>query len=215
MATAQQVDFTLVNLFGNASASTAYDGALLGGGKIYWYDPGTTDTKTVWQDSAKVSAHNQPVVLDAYGYSEIYADGLYDIKITDADDNTINTADNLFYNTGTSGILSTRDVTTAYTTTTTGELILADTTSSDFTITLQTAVGVTGEHFTIANVGTGVLTIDGDGSETIGGATSVKVHQNGIVRVWSDNTNWIENIPREAEGSPRLEARCHSYGLIF
>ena len=59
------------------------------------------------------------------------------------------------------------------------------------------------------------MTIDGDGSETISGATNVKVHQNGIVRVWSDNTNWVENIPREAEGSPRLEARCHSYGLIF
>ena len=61
-----------------------------------------------------------------------------------------------------------------------------------FTINLPTAVGITGEQFTIKNVGTGTITVDGDNTETIdGNLTAVIAVQNASITVVSNGTNWI------------------------
>ena len=65
-------------------------------------------------------------------------------------------------------------------------------TSGTFTVTLPTAVGIEGQYFVIKNSGTGVITIDGDGSETIDGAANklLSVQYESIIVV-SNGSNWI------------------------
>lgn len=61
-----------------------------------------------------------------------------------------------------------------------------------FTVTLPTAVGITGKMYWIKNIGNGTITIDGDGSETIdGAATAVMRRLNPTVPVVSDGTGWL------------------------
>lgn len=43
------------------------NGDPLSGGKLYFYDTGTTDLKTTYSDSAMTIENTNPVVLDAYG----------------------------------------------------------------------------------------------------------------------------------------------------
>lgn len=65
-------------------------------------------------------------------------------------------------------------------------------TANTFTVTLPTAVGIEGQYFIIKNRGTGVITVDGDGSETIDGAANkLLAVQNESITVISDGSNWI------------------------
>ena len=61
-----------------------------------------------------------------------------------------------------------------------------------FTVTLPTAVGITGKEYNIKNIGSGTVTIDGDGSETIDEATTLDITvQYDSKRVVSDGSNWF------------------------
>lgn len=62
------------------------DGAPLAGGKIYFYEAGTATPKDTYTDSGGLTANNNPVVLDAEGYAEIWGVGSYKIIMTDASD---------------------------------------------------------------------------------------------------------------------------------
>jgi hypothetical protein len=65
-------------------------------------------------------------------------------------------------------------------------------TSNTFTVTLPTAVGLEGKYFIIKNRGSGVITVDADGSETIDGlANKLLAIQNESITVISDGSNWI------------------------
>jgi hypothetical protein len=64
-------------------------------------------------------------------------------------------------------------------------------TSGTFTVTLPTAVGVEGQYFIVKNSGTGVITIDGDGSETIdGNLTFILSTQYQSITIISNGLNW-------------------------
>jgi hypothetical protein len=64
-------------------------------------------------------------------------------------------------------------------------------TSGTFTVTLPTAVGVEGQYFIVKNSGTGVITIDGDGSETIDGQSNkILAVQYESMTMISDGANW-------------------------
>lgn len=82
--------------------------------------------------------------------------------------------------------------TTTYTATANDEIILADTSGGAWTLTLPTAVGIQHKKYTIVlTVAGNDLTIDGDGTETIAGATTVTLtsqYQN--VTIVSDGANW-------------------------
>jgi hypothetical protein len=60
-------------------------GALIGG-KVYFYNPGTTSTTgiEIWLDEAASSAANNPYTLDANGTAQLYASGKYRIVIKNA-----------------------------------------------------------------------------------------------------------------------------------
>ena len=64
-------------------------------------------------------------------------------------------------------------------------------TSNTFTINLPTAVGIKGVEYIIKNSGSGVITLEGDGTETIDGALNFTLTQYVSVTVVSDGTNWI------------------------
>lgn len=84
------VDVLWAGMFDNS-------GQPLEGGKVYTYAAGTTATKTTYLDSSKLTAAANPVILDAYGRAQIYADGFYKFVIKTSDDVTLITIDNLEY----------------------------------------------------------------------------------------------------------------------
>lgn len=65
-------------------------------------------------------------------------------------------------------------------------------TANSFTINLPTAVGITGRTFFIKNNGTGVITIDANGSEKIDGELTIELSQRySSVIIFSDGANWL------------------------
>ena len=214
-ATAQQVDFALSGVIGNSN-TPAYDGKALAGGKIYFYDPGTTDTRKTWKEAAKTNEQAQPVILDTNGKAEIYADGLYDIKIDDADDVTVDTTDKVFYSAEAAAVFIIQSVSADTTLANTGRIVLVDSTAGDKTITLMSASDLSGEQLIVINVGANVVTVAADGSETISGASSRKLLDKwSTLYVQSDNTNWVENIPAESKRASESETKLYSIALIF
>lgn len=83
--------------------------------------------------------------------------------------------------------------TTTDTLTVSDDTVLADATSAAFTLTLPTAVGNTGKTFTIKKIDSTVnlVTIDGDGSETIDGDANRKLAtQYESITLVSNNVSW-------------------------
>jgi len=84
--------------------------------------------------------------------------------------------------------------TTTYTATASDNLLLCDASGGAFTVTLPTAVGITGKAITIKKTddSTNLVTIDGDGSETIEKEASLYLKGEGQqFKVISDGTNWV------------------------
>jgi len=73
-------------------------------------------------------------------------------------------------------------------TVTTGDFFLAC--SGTFTVTLPSAVGKSGNHYHFKNMGTGTITIDGNGSETIDDQTTLVLAPYDNAHLISDNTEW-------------------------
>ena len=69
----------------------------LSGGKVYTYEAGTTTPLATYQDLAGATANTNPVILDSAGMAVIrQTDGVaYKWVVTDADDNTLFTRDNI------------------------------------------------------------------------------------------------------------------------
>lgn len=81
--------------------------------------------------------------------------------------------------------------TSAYTATTSDFLIKCDASGGDFTVTLPAAAGVSGLILNIKNTVSGVVTVDGNSSETIDGSTTVTVNNPSNLQIISDGSNWI------------------------
>jgi hypothetical protein len=64
-------------------------------------------------------------------------------------------------------------------------------TDNSFTLSLPTAVGITGRTYSIKNSGTGLITVDGDGTETIDGELTQPLDQWDNVKIMSNGANWI------------------------
>jgi hypothetical protein len=82
----------------------------------------------------------------------------------------------------------------AYTLTTSDDVILADASGGAFTLTLPTASGNTGKvfHLKKTDSSTNAVTVDGNGTETIDGATTfLLTGQYSEISIVSDGTNWV------------------------
>ena len=63
--------------------------------------------------------------------------------------------------------------------------------ASNFTVTLPTAVGITGRTYTIKNVNTGIITITPAGGQTIDGSSNKLLSApNNAIQLISDGGNW-------------------------
>ena len=82
-----------------------------------------------------------------------------------------------------------RNITSTDTFTTAQETI--NCTSGTFIINLPTAVGIQGTTYTLVNSGTGVITLDANGTETINGSLTIDLTQYISRTVQSDGSNWI------------------------
>ena len=80
---------------------------------------------------------------------------------------------------------------------------LIDATSGTWTLTLMAAATATdGFWFELRNSGTGVITIDGDSSETIDGLTTIEVHPGEFVRLQCNGTLWRSDRIRRLGSLP-------------
>ena len=65
-------------------------------------------------------------------------------------------------------------------------------TANTFTVNLPTASGIQGTTYTLVNSGTGIITLDPNGIETINGSLTIDIKRQYTSRtVQSDGTNWI------------------------
>jgi hypothetical protein len=83
---------------------------------------------------------------------------------------------------------------TAYAALTTDEILTGDATGGAFSITLPTAVGITGRAYTIKRINSGAnaVTVATTGGQTIDGAATVALStQWQVLRVVSDGANWL------------------------
>ena len=118
---------------------------------------------------------------------------LHDVKLTSPTNNQV-----LSY-TAATGIWENKTVSasifayTAKTTTYTAgaEDYVIHCTIGTFTVNLPTAVGITGKVYIIKNSGSGLITIDPNGSQTIDGVTTYTMGGAESVQVISTGSNWI------------------------
>lgn len=80
--------------------------------------------------------------------------------------------------------------TTTYTATATDHTI--DCTTGTFTVTLPTAVGITGRVYVIKNSGAGTITMAGTSAQTFDGATSPTIAAGAVAQYQSNGANWIK-----------------------
>jgi hypothetical protein len=64
-------------------------------------------------------------------------------------------------------------------------------TANTFTVTLPTAVGITGKTYSIKNTGAGVITVACDGAETIDSIATQTLNQWDNIVVLSNGASWI------------------------
>jgi len=79
--------------------------------------------------------------------------------------------------------------TSNYTVLITDDLLIAN--SGTFTFTLPTAVGHDGKELAFVNRGTGSVTVDGNGTETIDGDLTVLLNDGKAIVIRSDGANWV------------------------
>lgn len=71
------------------------NGDPLAGGKVYFYEPGTTTAKAVYSDSNGTTPLSNPVILDSAGRAKMWLIGFYKVKVDNANDAEQYTEDNV------------------------------------------------------------------------------------------------------------------------
>lgn len=71
-------------------------GAPLAGGKVYFYESGTSTPKDTYADEDKAVTNANPVILNARGEADIFLSGAYKVVVYDSNDNLIETQDNVY-----------------------------------------------------------------------------------------------------------------------
>jgi hypothetical protein len=76
------------------------DGRPLIGGKLASFVPSTSTPKSTYQDPGFVNPNTNPTILDDNGKHIVYLDGLYDLRLYDADDVLYWTIDSFEFDSG-------------------------------------------------------------------------------------------------------------------
>ncbi len=105
----------------------------------------------------------------------------------------LTTAEEVFLTTFASYYSNIYTASSDYTATSTDHIILADASTSAFTVTLPTAVGITGREYIVKKIDstTNIVTIATTGSETIDGDASFDLElKDESVNIFSNGSNW-------------------------
>lgn len=189
------------------------NGEPLVGGKVYFYEAGTSTPKDTYQDEAATILNANPVELDARGEALIRLVGSYKIDVYDSNDVQLSgyPVDNVteydvrdwsgltatiadLNSTTTTAI--TKNIDYSIVATDRGKTILADSSAAKVTITLLPAATATNRYrITIKKVNisdsTKPVEILGSGVETIDGVNSLNLYDlNDYVEVLCDGSNW-------------------------
>lgn len=138
----------------------------LAGGKVYTYAAGTLTNKTTWTDRDKTTPAANPVILDAAGKAQIFANGVYKFVITDANDVPIRTLDNLEFGQIFTGIFNLSK-------------------GADIASASALELGSDGNYFDVT--GTEAITSIG----TVGVGTVIKLHFDSVLTLTYDETDLI------------------------
>jgi hypothetical protein len=187
------------------------EGLPLAGGFVYTYAAGTTTPLDTFTDQSGNTPNPNPVPLDSDGGASIWFDGAYKIDVKKSTGvslqgypvDNVNIFDLLDWSDLTASIadLNATDTSTLtkaanYTVVLSdrGKTILCDATSAGFTITLPAVAQATNGFeisFKKTDVTTNLITLDGNGGETIEGRTTFLLYdQNDIVTILCDGNNW-------------------------
>lgn len=71
------------------------DGAPLSGASLYTYQSGTAIPKITYVDSSATTVNTNPIILDAGGRADVWLDGVYSMRLVDAEGAVIWTRDNI------------------------------------------------------------------------------------------------------------------------
>lgn len=173
------------------------DGTPCTGCQLFFYEPGTTTEKTVYQDKALTTPHANPVVADSAGrFDPIYMDGTYKVVLKDADDVTIDTTDN--FSTGSSAdFFGETEIITTTTAIDSGyekkHLRIECTTACNLNL-LDISTAGEGFEFSFRNHGTATATIDPNASEQVNDVStwSVPPAAGGIIVASSAEWSLVE-----------------------
>ena len=168
------------------------NGAPLAGGKLYTYEAGTSTPKTTYTTAAGTSANANPVILDANGYANVWLDsGAYKFILKDSADVTLWTIDDIQGEASTAfgAQVVTQSTNLALTNVYQNAIINC---TAGLTISLLAAARAEeGFYFVVRNTGSGNVTIEPDGSETIDGASTATVRAGQSAIIYTNGTAWF------------------------
>lgn len=174
------------------------------GAKLYAYEAGTLTALDTYTDAALSVAHTNPVVADAGGrFAAIFLQSQNyrfilktsaDVEIWDVDDYAP------FPSTGLGSAALSKSVNYQLLTSDRDKFVSC---TGSITITLPTLSDAgTGWSIGIINSGTGVITVDGSGAETVNGVASNYLQPDSSVLLTNDGNGWF---------GPRMD----SYGRLL
>lgn len=70
-------------------------------------------------------------------------------------------------------------------------IVIVDTSAGNVTITLPIVATNSGLRYTIKNIGTGIVTVDGNGLETIDGETTFDLYEDEALDIVCDGSGWF------------------------
>ena len=208
-------------------------GKPMSAGRVYTYEPGSTNPKVTWADKGKTATNTNPVILGTTGEADIFIEGTYDFLIQDAAGVPVDTIVNLSASIDASDVQAIVDSAVAEstlgfdviavssdTTITAGaaKLYLVDASSGNVTLTLPSVVTarfLTPISFIRSDASANSVTIDGLGAELINDAASIQIAgqwQSASVR--SDGIRWLveSGIALDLDSSPTLAAPLDTNG---
>ena len=170
-------------------------GAVCNACKLYFYAAGTSTPQDTYTSAALTTANDNPVVLSSAGRALIFlSDKSYKVVLKTSADVEIWTADNVVGRAPPANVLSKTANYTVAVTDGKDVLVQTDASGGAITITLYTAVGNTGRIVRVMKTdsSTNAVTVDGNASETINGATTYSVTADDqVVTLMSNGSNWV------------------------
>lgn len=186
------------------------NGDPLAGGKLYFYQTGTSTLATTYSDSAETTANANPVILSADGrMPDVFYPGFLKVVLTDADDVVIETRDPVGFSAAVTGIPDGG----------TTNQVLAKASDTDQDVEWQTVSGGGGDMWTwnhtqqntsfTATAGVFYTNCDSDISVTLPASPSV----GDIVGIKFPNSGATNSFISDGFGSVKIDKQTTTFGF--